>query len=118
MSSITPQGPWKTNPGLALLHLFVWYAAVVCVFFALAYTLPNTSDPDCQDTFCFSLREGVLFVGIFYGGPALLVALLVSLVTLGLVTARRPQSPARWVGFVSAIPAFLVLAAGICVVVR
>ncbi|MFG2063647.1 hypothetical protein ACGFIK_19745 [Micromonospora sp. NPDC048871] len=118
MLSVTPKGPRKTNLGRALLHLFGWYAAVVFAFVALAYALPNTGDPDCQDTSCSSLREGVLLAGLFYGGPALLVALLVSLLTLGLIIARRPQSPAHRVGFVSALPAFLVLAAGICVVLR
>lgn len=57
MLSVTPKGPRKTNLGRALLHLFGWYAAVVFAFVALAYALPNTGDPDCQDTSCSSLRK-------------------------------------------------------------
>ncbi|WBB92653.1 hypothetical protein [Verrucosispora sp. WMMC514] len=116
MSMFTPQKPWKTNPGLALLHLIVWYAAAVGAFFLLAYSLSDVQDPDCQETFCASPRTGVLMAGVFLGAPALLLSLLVSLVMLGLISARRPQRPARWVGLLAATPVFVLLAVVVCVV--
>ncbi len=118
MSPFTPKGPWKTNPGLALLYLFGWYAVVVGAFVWLVHLVPDTPDPDCQDTFCWSPRAGVLFAGIFYGGPALLVALVISLVTLGVISARTPQTTAWWVGLIAAVPAFVLLAVALCVVAR
>ncbi|WBB54988.1 hypothetical protein [Verrucosispora sp. WMMD573] len=116
MSMFTPQEPWKTNPGLALLHLIVWYAVAVGAFFLLAYSQSDVPDPDCQETFCGSPRSGVLMAGLFVGAPALLLALVVSLVILGLISARQPQRPARWVGLLAATPVFVLLAAAVCLV--
>ncbi|RIW43620.1 hypothetical protein D3H59_19715 [Micromonospora endophytica] len=91
---------------------------MVGAFFALAHTLPDTVDPDCQESFCGSPRDGFLIAGIFFGAPALFVALLISLVMLGLASARSPETSAGRVGFIAAVPAFVLLALAACAVAR
>ncbi|WP_434741642.1 hypothetical protein [Micromonospora sp. SH-82] len=113
MSFFVPKGPWRTNPGLALLHLVVWYAAVVGVYLAVAYSASDTPPPDCEAGFCLSDREQMLYLALF-GYPVLGVTFLVSLVILGVRSSRDPTRPASSVGFVAAVPGFVVLAVLLC----
>ncbi|MGN9808084.1 hypothetical protein ACTMSW_01825 [Micromonospora sp. BQ11] len=115
MPAFTPKEPWKTNPGLAALHVIVWYLVIVVAYFAMALALPDARAEDCQDTFCSSPRTDVLWFGFIYGVPALLVALLISLVILGVLSSRRPQRRAAAVGLIAATPAFVLLAVAACV---
>ncbi|RKN38105.1 hypothetical protein [Micromonospora endolithica] len=116
MPAFTPKGPWRTNPGLAALHLLVWHIVVVVAYFAMTLTVSDERPADCQDTFCLSPRDGVLVAGLVFGAPALLVAMVVSLVTLGVVSSRHPGRRAARVGLVAATPAFVLLAVAAIVI--
>jgi hypothetical protein len=112
LSPAQPQ-PRTPNPGLAFLVCLAWYAAIVVGFLSYANRLPDVTPDDCTG-FCVSDRGGMLMFGLFMGAPSLFVALLVSLVVLGLVIARTRMRSAAVVGSLAASPALVVALWFVC----
>jgi hypothetical protein len=95
------------NAGLAFLVCLAWYGVVVLAFLWYADSRSNVVPEACDDSLCFSQRDGWLTFGLFFGASTLFVSLLVSLLVLGLLAARTRIRSAAVLGSLAASPVLL-----------